>query len=162
MAGGAGLGRGAPGADAQAGQADGQAPVPPGYFANPQAAQQRFMAMANQAPVYAQRPGASYGQPMPPAYGARANDKFSPNNQAAQNPMITRVGYNPGNYINAGNNGYGAWRPPQNFKPYTDYQNYLNRQAEASAAANPQSEVDKLRAEIEAMRAAQTRSDEGR
>lgn len=72
-----------------------------------------------------------------------------------QQPMINRAQYDAGRYINDGSRGYAAWRAPQTFKPQLTPQ----QTAASAAAAKPQqSELDKLRAELEEMRSRQAGS----
>lgn len=84
---------------------------------------------------------------------------ISPMQQYMQSVGITRTPYNPGKFYNAGSQGYAAWRAPQNFQPQLTPQ----MTAASAAAAKPQqSELDKLRAELEDMRNSQYRNNEGR
>lgn len=120
------------------------------------------------------RPGANIGAGLPQARGQVAQEgapqgapqnvpqdapmpvfnapAISPMQQYMQSIGINRAPYNSGKFYNAGSQGYAAWRAPQNFQPQLTPQ----QTAASAAAAKPQqSELDKLRAELEDMRARQ-------
>lgn len=108
------------------------------------------------------RPGANIGAGLPQAGGQPAQapqqmPAMPMNNMPAISPMqqymqslgINRMGFNPQAYANP---GYAAPRAPQVFQP----QLRPNvTQSSAPAAAPQKSEMDKMREEIDALRAMQ-------
>ena len=99
----------------------------------------------NPMPQFAGRPGASY---------TGMNQFMRANNGAPAWAGVNRPQFNPNQYANG---AYAANRPPMSFAAQNTYQQYLdklNAQKSASApqAAQQLSEIEKLRAEVDALR----------